>query len=146
MVKYWSWGCGLSIFEGIKGLTRHGPELSDLAGPPWSRMTPRGPFRCKLFCDSVKLSFLGSKSWCFQMFFTIKTRCKKDPYQRYNLPRLIKKCHVIFVNSVYSLCCGCNIRKAIHLTCVSCRTLLSWALDSVCFTSALLSALNLQQH
>lgn len=83
----------------------------------------------------MKLSFLGSKSWCFQIFITLKTRCKKDPCQRHNLPKLIKKDRVIFVNNVYILCCGCHMRKVILFICISCKTLLSWALDSVCYTS-----------
>lgn len=84
----------------------------------------------------MKLRFLGSKNWCFQMFFTLKTGCKKDPCQRHILPRLIGKCPVIFVNYVYILwCCGCHMRKTTLLTSISCKTVLSWALYSVCFTS-----------
>lgn len=37
VVKYWNKGCGLSISGGVKDLTGHGPELTDLVRPPLSR-------------------------------------------------------------------------------------------------------------
>lgn len=93
-VKYWDGSCEISILGSTQHLTRHGPEQHDpiralWVRRYWTRQPLEGPFQHQLFCDTMKLSFPDWKIWCFQMFFTLKTRCKKDLWQRSNLSRLL---------------------------------------------------------